>query len=182
VFEEGGAGDSIYHGGFGMINFQGIVKPSFHAYRLLQNLGEGEIARNDTAIATRDKKTGKVVLLAWNYPEETTPQAIPMSPYPDRSIAEAAQNSGEAKTLSIRGEGFGAGAEFLLEILDKEHGNAIEAWKKMGCPEPPTREQTGELGAVSWNTVKQSVHAGKDGVLQLDLAVQPWNLVLIKEL
>ncbi|MFR9261640.1 MAG: GH39 family glycosyl hydrolase [Bacteroides cellulosilyticus] len=29
VFEEKGGGEEIFHGGFGMINFQGLVKPSF---------------------------------------------------------------------------------------------------------------------------------------------------------
>ena len=40
VFEENGAGNTIFHGGFGMVNYQGIVKPSFHAYRMLHELGD----------------------------------------------------------------------------------------------------------------------------------------------
>ncbi|HUX59328.1 MAG TPA: hypothetical protein VMV77_20315 [Bacteroidales bacterium] len=35
IFEEKGGASSIFHGGFGMINFQGLVKPSYHAYRML---------------------------------------------------------------------------------------------------------------------------------------------------
>ena len=38
VFEEKGGGEEIFHGGFGMINYQGVVKPSFHAYRMLHQL------------------------------------------------------------------------------------------------------------------------------------------------
>jgi len=40
VFEEGGAGNTIFHGGFGLINYQDIVKPTFHACRFLHALGD----------------------------------------------------------------------------------------------------------------------------------------------
>jgi xylan 1,4-beta-xylosidase len=40
VFEENRDTDSIFHGGFGLINYQQIVKPAFHAYRFLNELGE----------------------------------------------------------------------------------------------------------------------------------------------
>ena len=47
VFEEKGGGEEIFHGGFGMINFQGLVKPSFHAYRMLNQLGDEKIYYKD---------------------------------------------------------------------------------------------------------------------------------------
>ena len=47
IFEETGAGDTFFHGGFGMINFQGIVKPMFHIYRFLNLLGDQCIERRE---------------------------------------------------------------------------------------------------------------------------------------
>lgn len=47
IFEEKGGGETIFHGGFGMINFQGIVKPSFHAYRMLNQLGDKKLYYTD---------------------------------------------------------------------------------------------------------------------------------------
>ena len=38
IVEEAGAGASIFHGGWGMLNYQGIAKPAFHAYRFLNEL------------------------------------------------------------------------------------------------------------------------------------------------
>jgi xylan 1,4-beta-xylosidase len=40
VFEENRKTDSIFHGGFGLINYQEIVKPAFHAYRMMNQLGD----------------------------------------------------------------------------------------------------------------------------------------------
>lgn len=70
VFEEKGAGDTIFHGGFGLVNYQGIVKPAFHAYRFLNALGDEVIARTNGVIVTRKKSTGKLTALIYNYPSE----------------------------------------------------------------------------------------------------------------
>lgn len=70
VFEEKGAGDTIFHGGFGLVNYQGIVKPAFHAYRFLNPLGDEVIARTNGVIVTRKKSTGKLTALIYNYPSE----------------------------------------------------------------------------------------------------------------
>ncbi|MBQ1860404.1 MAG: xylann 1,4-beta-xylosidase, partial [Clostridia bacterium] len=76
VFEETGAGDSIFHGGFGLINYQGIVKPSFHAYRMLSRLGDTLLYRDEHAFFT--KKEGKLAALLYHYPLSST---VSMSPY-----------------------------------------------------------------------------------------------------
>jgi beta-xylosidase len=41
VFEENRTGDTVFHGGFGLINHQKIVKPAFHTYRFMNELGDG---------------------------------------------------------------------------------------------------------------------------------------------
>ena len=60
VFEEGGAGDTMFHGGFGMINLQGIVKPTFHAYRFMNALGDELLGRFTGGVVTRCSKTKKI--------------------------------------------------------------------------------------------------------------------------
>lgn len=72
IFEEGGAGDAIFHGGFGMINLQGIVKPTYHAYRMLSALGDELLARGSGGIITRESATGKIAGLFYHYPPEMT--------------------------------------------------------------------------------------------------------------
>jgi len=54
VFEELGGGDTLFHGGFGLINYHGIVKPAFHAYRFLHALGDEILARVKGGIVTRE--------------------------------------------------------------------------------------------------------------------------------
>lgn len=177
VFEESGAGDSIFHGGFGMINFQGIVKPSFHAYKMLNALGEELICKDEHAVYTKCK--GKLSLLIHNYIGD---KSIPMSTFPERLTAWKTVNSGNDLVYEAQLYGFKPKTKFILETLDKEHGWALPEWKNMGSPEPPTREQTEYLKSKAFTTKKVIVSANENGCYSLKLNLSPWSVCLIKEI
>jgi xylan 1,4-beta-xylosidase len=66
VFEESGAGDAAFHGGFGMVTYRGVPKPTFHAYRFLNRLGEELLDRKPGAIATRHHSSGRLSALLYH--------------------------------------------------------------------------------------------------------------------
>ena len=175
IFEEKGGGEEIYHGGFGMINFQGIVKPSFHAYRMLNQLGDEKLFYEEPVFVSRHSDSGKITALAFNYPDEYI-EAVPSS--------RNANNYMEAspKQLHLTLTGLKPNAVFTIETLDKEHGNAYDAWKNMGMPHSPTREQIAYLKVRGWDTQKESVTISANGILSLNLTIQPWACILITEL
>jgi xylan 1,4-beta-xylosidase len=72
IFEENGPVPSPFHGGFGLINFQGLRKPSFYAYQFLNRLGDVELVSNDADSWACRSERG-VQVLFWNYtPPQTT--------------------------------------------------------------------------------------------------------------
>lgn len=175
IFEEKGGGESIFHGGFGMINFQGIVKPSFHAYRMLHQLGDRKLYYSDPLFVSKDSSTGKVVALAFNYPDEyidAVPSAKNFNNYMNAS----------SKLLDLTFEGLVPGTSFIIEILDKDHGNVYDDWVKIGKPHSPSRQQTEYLKSKAWGTVKEIICADDKGNLVLKRELKPWACVLIKEL
>jgi len=176
VFEEIGAGDSIFHGGFGLINYQGVVKPGYHAYRMLSALGDEVLYRDEHSFITRGGQ--KVCGILYNYP---IPQTVAISRYPDRSIAEADLGRGEACTVSLRLTGFAPHQRIRLEKLDREHGCALPVWQKMGCPEPPNRAQTEELRRAALALDTCEVCIDECGVLELDVLLEPWTVVYFME-
>ncbi len=105
VFEEHGAGRAAFHGGFGMISYQGIVKPTFHAYRFLNQLGEEEIFRSDGFVATRDKNRGTLVAVAYHYPEEHRLAPRPTPSFDQAIHRAAAFRKHPANGGSIAGRG-----------------------------------------------------------------------------
>jgi xylan 1,4-beta-xylosidase len=179
VFEEGAAGDTIFHGGFGLINFQGIVKPTFHAYRFLHLLGDEEIARAAGIVATRESGSGTIRVLAWHYPPEhrDTP---PLSNSP--AEAEKIVAMGAPRNLRLEIKDLAPRATLRLETLDASHGFCLPAWKAMGAPEPPTREQVKLLREAGWNLRREVLHADDAGTLRLDRSLEPWTVLILVEI
>ncbi len=178
VFEENRETDSIFHGGFGLINYQQIVKPAFHGYRFLNELGDELLERKVGAVVTRDKATGRIIALAYNYSVEEK-VALPLSDSVE--AADALDASGSARELEIHLRGVTPNTSFLVETLDREHGNAVAAWESMGRPEPPNQTQTEQLQEAAWATKKEFVHADGAGNLDLQRRIAPWSLVLVKQ-
>ena len=175
VFEEKGGGEEIFHGGFGMINFQGLVKPSFHAYRMLNQLGDEKIYYKDPLFISRSSKTGKLSAIAFNYPkeyEQTVPSMQNFTNYMNAS----------SKTLDIVLEGLNPNACFEIEVLDKMHGNVYDAYLNMGAPHSPNIREIEFLRQKAWDTVKEIVKVDEDGRLILKRDIDPWSCIFIREL
>jgi xylan 1,4-beta-xylosidase len=179
VFEENRTGDTVFHGGFGLINYQEIVKPAFHAYRFMNELGDEVLQRETGGIVSRDKQTGRVTVVAYNYPPEMK-VSLPVSK--TLAAADAIDASGSARELTLDLDHLPAGASFEVEVLDRQHGDAVAAWEAMGRPEPPTREQTAELRKLAWNTKKEVLQADENGRLHFSYSMPAWSLVLVKQM
>jgi xylan 1,4-beta-xylosidase len=68
IFEENGPPTRPFHGGFGLINFQGIRKPAYFAYKFLAQLGPNDIATTDATHSwATTKPDGSIQVLFWNY-------------------------------------------------------------------------------------------------------------------
>lgn len=78
VFEEPGPRFTPFHGGFGLMNTQGIKKPAYHAYAFMNKLGNIELENTDNASWAAKNSNGDVQLLFWDYtytlPENTNNQ------------------------------------------------------------------------------------------------------------
>jgi xylan 1,4-beta-xylosidase len=179
VFEENRNTDSIFHGGFGLINYQEIIKPAFTAYRFMNELGDETLAQVTGGIVTRSGVSRHITALAYNYPPEMR-ASLPVTT--TLAEADAVDNSGSARTFTLNLSYLPPRASFLIETLDKADGDAVAAWERMGKPETPTREQTELLRKEAWNTRKEIVQADGSGNLHLQRTLQPWALVLIRQM
>jgi xylan 1,4-beta-xylosidase len=179
VFEEHGAGDTAFHGGFGLINYQGIVKPAFHAYRFLNQLGEEEIHRADGFLATRTLSDGRLRAVLCNFPSEHT-DAPPFAS--TLGSAERTLAFGSPRCREIEINHLPPNSSYLIEIVDAEHGFALRQWQAMGSPSSPTTDQISLLRDFAWDTQRQIVSASKHGLLRLKLNLAPWAIALVREI
>jgi xylan 1,4-beta-xylosidase len=179
VFEENGAGDAAFHGGFGLINYQGIVKPAFHAYRFLNQLGTEEIFRSDGFLATRSKQPGHVRAVVCHYPDQ-----YPGSPPFALSMAEAEKilAIGQSTIRSMLIHDLPPRTPYLVETVDAEHGFAVRAWQAMGQPHSPSPDQLTLLRDLGWDTRREIVKVDDEGLLRLELKLSPWAIALVREI
>ena len=78
IFEEPGPRFEAFHGGFGLMNTQGVEKPAYFAYQFMNQLGATGLKNGDKdSYATLDDK-GNAQVLMWDYtytlPENTNNQ------------------------------------------------------------------------------------------------------------
>lgn len=174
IFEEKGGGDEIFHGGFGLFNFQGIKKPAYHAYRMLNALGDEQLYYSDPLVVTRHSQTGRIVALAFNYPEEY------------ESHVPAPEDAGRfmqasSRQLDFTLQGLRPHARFHVETLDNNHGNAYGTWLQQGRPHSPNREQTAKLKAAANAIDSATLEADNKGILHIQRVLAPWTVMLLSE-
>lgn len=176
IFEEMGGGHLPFHGGFGLYNFNGIPKPTCHAYRMMHRLGHTLLYRNDDCIVTRQEN--RLRALVWNYSEKE-PKAVPMCAFPDSDAAARVLADGTPATLKLDLRGLRPGETLLLEWVDEHHGDAAALWRQMGAPENLTPAQTEALRGAAEATGRRVLRADGAGRLTADLSLAPWAVALL---
>ncbi|HNW51587.1 MAG TPA: hypothetical protein PKH79_10935 [Prolixibacteraceae bacterium] len=67
IFEEAGPRFTPFHGGFGLMNYQGIKKPAFFSYAFLNKLGETELQDADSSSWACKNAKGDIQVLFWDF-------------------------------------------------------------------------------------------------------------------
>lgn len=143
VFEEAGPAPSPFHGGFGLVNLQGLHKPSYYAYKFLHELGDTELGCADPN-ATACRGPGSVQILWWDYSQprqgkepDNTFFSRPLVPQP---VGPAVVVVKHLPAGRYRLQLFGIG----------DHRNdVLSAFRDQGSPANPTREQVQAMAAES---------------------------------
>jgi xylan 1,4-beta-xylosidase len=174
-----GAGTGIFHGGCGLITYQGVVKPAFHAYRYLNALGDELLQAAPGGVISRRKNSGRVVVLAYNCPPEQT-LGLPRSE--SLAAADELSHRGSPRALSINLSGLRPGGQILIEMLQFDHGNATEAWERMGSPPEPSRPAIAALQSGAREMRLEYRQADELGRFALNRSLDPWAVLLLREL
>lgn len=177
VFEEGGAGIGPFHGGFGLVNEQGLHKPTFHAFEMLSRLGDTVLASLPYGTITQDSATYEVSAVFFNYPDDMGRQGVgsELTYAATRGLADL----GPARRIRHTVEGLTPGAVFAVEQVDRDHGNVAEAWHLMGEPLNLTPAQTARLRESADALRVTTLTVSGDGVLDIDLELPAWSVLSV---
>ena len=174
IFEENGPVPSPFHGGFGLINFQGLRKPSFYAYQFMHRLGSEELASAD-ADSWVTRGGGGVQALFWNYTPPRTEESDQV--YFKRDLPP--KGLGDVR-VSLGGVPPGS---YVLSIYRVGYGvnDVYTDYFKMGSPPTLSREQVRALAGRNdgrpVTTARVEVKAG--GLFSRDLPLRENDVYLL---
>jgi xylan 1,4-beta-xylosidase len=172
TYEELGVADYVLKEGdmgWGQM-VQGIAKPSFNTYKLLNALGTTRLAADGPALATwRGGKT--VAALIWNLADVKQPAGLP-------GASRIRNVIGDAKRMQVVFKGAQAGRTVHVRFVDQERGSPMPAWRAMGSPQYPRIEQIGQLRRAAEIAPAKAMKLGDGGRLAFDLP--PEGVALIE--
>lgn len=145
IFEENGPRTTPFHGGFGLINYQGIDKPAFHAFAFLNKLGGTELVNTDSSSWACRSADGGVQILFWNFTNTHPGDSVNDQVYYLRDLP--AKPKGK---VQVHISGVPAGT-YMLEIVQTGYrvNDPYTMYIDMGRPAHLTREQVAVMKAMN---------------------------------
>ena len=145
IFEEPGPRFTPFHGGFGLVNYEGINKPAYYAYQFLNRLGENELQSSDAASWICTDNAGGIQALVWDFtltppgPSENNQAFYPrdLPSHPKSNVA-----------LSLSGVAPGQYSMAIYRVGYRAN-DAYSAYKDLGSPHQLTKPQVAYLKSMS---------------------------------
>lgn len=184
IFEENRLGDVPFHGGFGLLNAQGLKKPAYHGYWFLSRVEGAELATTDSLVAAR-RSDGTVAVLMWNYchyrPEADSDYGngraehrhFPFDPY---ELFQA----GRPQVFDLTVSGLSEHVRVSTTKFDREHGSVYDFWRSMGSPSHLLREDIATLTAAAEPPTESRAVSAPGGNLQMTVSVEPHGVTLLE--
>jgi len=175
LFEEPGPPTAPFEGGFGLMNPQGIRKPSWFAYKYLNQLKDREIRTADAqSWVTRD--ASGVQVLAWDFQQ---PDQGSKSNRPFYTTVQPTR-AGTPLTLALTGMKPGSYTMRVYRTGFKAN-DAHTAYLEMGKPKSLDTAQVARLqGLTEDKPVVQTVKVGAGGTASVQVPMRVNDVVLVK--
>ncbi|MDD3322102.1 MAG: glycoside hydrolase [Paludibacter sp.] len=141
IFEEAGPRFTPFHGGFGLLNTQGINKPAFYSYKFMNELGGTELIDTDsTSWVCKDAK-GNVQILLWDFTNTLPKDSINNQAYYIKDLP--AKSKG---IIRINLSGIPQG-KYQLGIykVGYKSNDAYATYLAMGRPNQLTKQQVEQI-------------------------------------
>jgi xylan 1,4-beta-xylosidase len=174
LFEEPGPPTAPFEGGFGLMNPQGVRKPSWFAYKYLNQLGDTELKTDDKqSYVARDGRG--VQVLAWDF-------QTPKQDKSNRGYYTTVQPARASQPVSLDLKGFKPGAYSVsIHRTGFKANDAHTAYLEMGLPKTLTAQQVAALNAKTGDRPQNSVvRVGKSGVASVKVTMRANDVVLVK--
>lgn len=176
LFEEFKLGLSHFHGGFGLVNKDGIKKPSYYAFELLNKLGDKVVDESDGYLVTRKGDSYQIISYNFVYFDEAY-QNGDISALCEKERYKIYQEESNIqynfKLRDLEGQ-----YKITRYRLNRKTGSAFDKWIDMGMPENMSSQEVEYLKAISRPEISIS-RITTDNKLDLNIYLEPHGIELI---
>jgi xylan 1,4-beta-xylosidase len=176
IFEEAGPRFSPFHGGFGLLNTQGIKKPAYFSYSFLNKLGQTELQNKDTSSWATKNAKGDVQLLFWDFTNTHPGDSMNNQTYYIKDLPSQPKG-----TVKIEVAGLQKG-KYTLEIYKVGYkvNDAYADYLALGKPSQLTREQVKNIKAKNNGALiaSEKVTIDSKGTFSKDYKINENDVVL----
>jgi xylan 1,4-beta-xylosidase len=177
IFEESGPRWEAFHGGFGLMNYQDIKKPSYYAYQYLNRLGPVELKSSDSASWICTDKDGGVQAMVWDFTNTFPGTNMINQVFYKRDLPAQSKNK---VTLSLSHLAKG---KYTMELYKVGYrvNDAYATYRDLGAPDQLTKAQVAEIKSKNSGTPIESraVKIGGDGKFEQQFDLRENDLVLV---
>lgn len=178
IFEEAGPRFTPFHGGFGLLNQQGIKKPAYHAYAFLNMLGLNEIVNSDSSSIASIDENGDFQLLLWDFTNTHPGDSVLNQTYYNRDLPSKSKDQVKIDINNI------PKGKYELQIYKTGYrvNDPYTLYLDMGSPNRLTIEQAKKLNESSKLNPVNSEKLKIDGKrsFKRDIEIRENDVILLK--
>jgi len=141
IFEEAGPRFTPFHGGFGMLNTQGINKPVFYAYQFMNRLGNIELENKDSASWVCRDSAGNIQALVWDFTNTHPGDSVNNQAYYIRDLPSKSKGKLKVNVAKL------PAGNYALEVykVGYRSNDAYATYLSMGKPAQLSRQQVEQI-------------------------------------
>jgi len=175
LFEEPGPPHESFHGGFGLLNREGIRKPAYFAYKYLHALQGESVATSDSQ-AMLAVKDGNVSAVIWDF--EQPEQKVSNRPFYTKLVP-----AHPAAPVRLVVKHLMPGAEYRVEMRRTGYrkNDPLSEYIDMGRPKDLTPEQLARMKELTQDLPETDkvVRGGTDGSVECTVSMNSNDVLLV---
>ncbi|MDR2929474.1 MAG: cellulase family glycosylhydrolase [Propionibacteriaceae bacterium] len=165
VFEEANIPTSFFHGGFGLLGYRQIRKPTYHLYAFMAKMGSQIMSSGPDHLVTRHED-GRLTILAWQPLGGTSDGVYGSAPFDHHITVDV--NCATDRLAMVR------------RRVNEHMGNAWTAWRELGRPQAPDLHTLDLLDEASEPVVEHASYLAENGRVNLELTLDQHEVTLIE--
>ncbi|MBN2612621.1 MAG: glycoside hydrolase [Bacteroidales bacterium] len=178
IFEEPGPRFTPFHGGFGLLNYQGIKKPAYFAYAFLNKLGNTELENTDSSSWACRNANGDIQVLFFDFTNTHPGDSVNNQSYYIRDLPAIEKGSVKLEISGIPQGNY----QLTLYRAGYRINDAYTAYLSMNRPGQLTKQQVEELKKLSdGSPVKEEpVTVGPSGKIAREFKIRENDVFLVE--